>query len=146
MHFPLEPDATSGPTSLITQIIRRVGIENDTDWTAKYFNDEAQAKIEERKKLRSPEFEERVTREWNELFHDIDRALNEDPAGTVAQGLVRRWQKLVGEFTGGNAEIQKGLNAMYAYTSNGRPDERQHQIKPEIQAFIVKAMTASPTT
>ena len=53
-----EPDCT-----LIARIITRVGMENDTDWTAKYFNDEAKAKVEERKKLWSPEFEERVTRE-----------------------------------------------------------------------------------
>jgi hypothetical protein len=63
----------------------------------------------------------------------------------VAQGLVKRWQKLVGEFTGANAEIQKGLNAMCADTSNWPPDERQQQIKPEIQAFIGKARKASPT-
>lgn len=136
-----EPDWT-----LNTQIIRRVGIQNDLDWTAKYFNDEAKTKVEERKKLWSPEFEERVTREWNELFHDIDLALNDDPAGAVAQGLVKRWQKLVEEFTGGNAEIQEGLNAMYADTSHWPPDERQHQIKPEIQAFIRKARKAPPTT
>ena len=86
-----------------------------------------------------------MTREGNELFHGIDRALKEDPAGAVAQALVKRWQKLV-EFMGGNAEIQKGLNTMYADTSNWPPDERQHQIKPEIQAFILKAMTTSPTT
>jgi DNA-binding transcriptional MerR regulator len=76
-----EPDWT-----LITQIIKRVGMQNDTDWTARYFNDEAKAKVQERKKLWSPEFEERVTREWNELFHDIDAALNEDPGGAVARG------------------------------------------------------------
>ena len=53
-----EPDWT-----LITQIIRRVGIENDRDWTAKYFTDEAKTKVEERKRLWFPEFEDRVTRE-----------------------------------------------------------------------------------
>ena len=84
-----------------------------------------------------------MTREWNELFHDIDAALNEDPAGPVAQGLVQRWRKLVGEFTGGNAEIQKGLNAMYADTPNWPAEQRQRQIKPEIQAFILKAMKVS---
>jgi hypothetical protein len=73
-----EPDGT-----LITQIIKRVGIENDTDWTAKYFIEEARAKVQEKETL-VPELEERVTREWNELFHDIDAALNEDPAGAVA--------------------------------------------------------------
>ena len=94
----------------------------------------------------SPDFEERVTREGNELFRDIDRALKEDPAGSVAQALVKRWQKLVGKFTGGNAKIQKGLNAMYADPSNWAPDERQHQIKPEMRAFILNTTTTSPTT
>jgi DNA-binding transcriptional MerR regulator len=136
-----EPDWT-----LITQIIRRVGMQNDTDWTAKYFNEEAKAQVEERKSLWSPELQERVTHEWNELFRDIDAALNEDPAGPVAQGLVKRWRKLVGEFTGGNAEIQKGLNAMYSDASNWPAEQRQHQIKPEIQAFILKAMNTSPAS
>ena len=54
-------------------------MQKDTGWTAKYFNDEAKAKVEERKKLWSPDFEERVTGEGNELFHDIDRALKEIP-------------------------------------------------------------------
>jgi len=63
----------------------------------------------------------------------------------VAPGLVKRWQNLVGEFTGGNAEIQEGLNAMYADGSSWPPKQRQHQIKPEIQAFILKALQASPT-
>jgi hypothetical protein len=59
--------------------------------------------------------------------------------------LVKRWQKLVGEFTGGTAEIQGGLNAMNADTSNWPPDERPDQIKLEIQAFVLKARKASPT-
>ena len=121
-------------------------MQNDMDWTAKYLTDEAKTKVEERKKLWSPEFDERMTRERNELFHDIDLALREDPAGAVAQGLVRRWQKLVEEFTGGNAEIREGLNAMYADTSHWPPDERQHQIKPEMPAFLRKARKAPATT
>jgi DNA-binding transcriptional MerR regulator len=136
-----EPDWT-----LITQIIRRVGMQNDTDWTAKYFSDEARTKVEERKSLWSPELQERVTQEWNELFRDIDAALNEDPAGPVAQGLVKRWCRLVGEFTGGNAEIQKGLNAMYADATNWPAEGRKHQIRTEIQAFIQKAMNALPAS
>jgi hypothetical protein len=35
---------------------------------------------------------------------------------------------------------------MYADTSNWPPEERQQPIKPEIQAFLRKAMKASPTT
>jgi hypothetical protein len=38
---------------------------NETNWTAKYFNDEAKARVEERKGLWSPELQERVARQWN---------------------------------------------------------------------------------
>ena len=128
-----EPDWT-----LITQIIRRVEIENDMDWTAKYFNDDAKTKVEERKKLWSPDFEERVTREWNELFRDIALALNEDPSGAVAHGLVKRWQELVEEFTGGNGEIQEALNAMYADTSTGRPTNASTRSSPRFRPSSAK--------
>lgn len=136
-----EPDWT-----LITQIIRRVGMQNDSDWTNKYFSDEAKAKVEERKALWSPELQERVTREWNELFRDVEAALGEDPAGPVAQSLAARWRKLVGEFTGGNPEIQKGLNRMYSDTANWPAQQQQHAIKPEIQAFVMKAIKALPNS
>jgi MerR family transcriptional regulator, thiopeptide resistance regulator len=118
-------------------------MQNETDWTSKYFSEEAKGKVEERKSLWSPELQERVTREWNELFRDVEAALGEDPSGQVAQGLVARWRNLVSEFTGGNPEIQKGLNKMYADSPNWPAQQKQHQIKPEIQAFIQKAMQAS---
>ena len=141
LHASPEPDWT-----LITHIIRRIGMQNDTDWTNKYFSEEAKGKVQERKSLWSPELQERVTREWNELFRDVEAALGEDPAGPVAQGLVARWRKLVGEFTGGNAEIQTGLNKMYSDAPNWPAQQQQRQIKPEIQAFVMEAMKASSKT
>ena len=130
--------------TLITQIIRRVGMQNDSNWTMKYFGDEAKAAVEERKGLWSPELQERVTREWNELFRDAEAALGEDPAGPIAQSLAARWKRLIGDFTGGNPQIQKGLNRMYADSANWPQDKQQYQIKPEIQAFLAKAIAAVP--
>ena len=52
--------------------------------------------------------------------------------------LVKRRQKLGGEFTGGNGEIQKGRNAMDADTSNWPPDERPDQIQPEFRLSSAK--------
>ena len=132
-----DPDWT-----LITQIIRRIAMQNDSEWTMKYFGDEAKEAIEERKGLWSPGLQERVTREWDELFRDVEAALGEDPAGPTAQCLVARWRKLVGEFTGGHPEIQKGLNQMYSDGANWPAQQQQHQIKPEIMAFIMQAMKA----
>lgn len=139
----LRPDSEPDWT-LITQIIRRVGMQNDTDWTSKYYSEEGKAAVEARKPLWSPELQERVTREWNELFRDIEAALGEDPAGETAQALVARWKKLVGEFTGGNPEIQKGLNTMHSDSANWPQERQQYAIKPEIQAFIMTAMKSAP--
>jgi MerR family transcriptional regulator, thiopeptide resistance regulator len=138
LHASAEPDWT-----LITHVIRRVGMHNNTDWTDKYFSEKAKGGVEERESLWSPQLQERVTREWNELFRDVESALGEDPSGPVAQGLVARWRKLVSEFTGGNPDIRKGLNKMYADGANWPAEQKQHQIKPEIMAFIKKAMQAS---
>ena len=127
---------------LITRIISRIAMQNDADWTSKYYNATAKPKLEERKAMWSPDLQERVTRQWNELFRDVEAALGQDPASPTAQALVARWRKLVGEFTGGDPEIQKGLNAMYADQKNWPAERKQYQIKPEIQEFIDRAMHA----
>lgn len=131
--------------SLFTKIIKEIEMQDNTDWTKKYYSEEAQAKVEARKHLWSPELQERVSKEWAELFADIEASLGEDPAGKKAQALAARWKKLVEGFTGGDSEIQKGLNAMYADRANWPEGPKQNwQIRPEIQEFIMKAMKCSP--
>ncbi len=130
--------------SLFKQIIKEIEMQNDVDWTKKYYSEEAQAKVEARKHLWSPELQERVSRQWAELFADIEASLGEDPAGQTAQALVARWKKLVEGFTGGDPEIQKGLNAMYADQENWPEGPRKNwQIRPEIQDFIMEAMKSA---
>ncbi len=134
-----EPDWT-----LITQIIRRIAMQNDADWASKYYSEEAQTKVEERKALWSPELQARVSKDWSELFRDVEASLGEDPASPRAQALATRWRKLVNEFTGGDPEIQKGLNKMYADQPNWpEPQRQQYQIRPELQEFITRAMKAN---
>jgi MerR family transcriptional regulator, thiopeptide resistance regulator len=127
-----------------TRIIKETVMQEDTDWTSQYYSEEARAKVEARKPLWSPELQERVTRQWNDLFRDIEGALNEDPASEKAQALLGRWRALVESFTGGDPEIQKGLNKMYSDMPNW-PAERRSQfgVRPEIQDFITKALRAT---
>jgi DNA-binding transcriptional MerR regulator len=128
---------------LFQSIVQEIEMQNDMDWSKKYYSPEAQSKVEERKKLWSPELQEKVTRDWSELFRDIEASLGEDPGGPKAQALALRWKKLVEGFTGGDPEIQKGLNAMWADKGDW-PDQprREYHMKLEVQAFIVKAMGA----
>jgi len=127
--------------SLFKQIIKEIEMQNDMEWTKKYYSEEAQAKVEARKPMWSPELQERVSKQWAELFADIEASLGEDPAGQKAEALVARWKELVAGFTGGDPGIQKGLNAMYADKANWPEGLKQNwQIRPEIQDFIMKAM------
>jgi MerR family transcriptional regulator, thiopeptide resistance regulator len=135
-------DARQEPDwNLLKYVVQEIEMQNSTDWTKKYYSQEAQEKVEERKKLWSPELQERVSRDWTALFSEVEAILGQDPAGVKAQELAGRWMKLVAEFTGGDPQIQKGLNAMYA-DQNSWPATAQkgYAIKPEIMEFMMKAM------
>ena len=137
-------EATGEPDwNLFRYVIQEIEMQNNMDWSKKYYSPEAQAKVDERKKLWSPELQERVSRDWAALFADIDASLSEDPAGAKAQALAARWKSLVGEFTGGDPAIQEGLNKMWSDKQNWpAPAQRNYHIKPEITEFIMKAMKA----
>ena len=68
-------------------------------------------------------------------------AANEDPASEKSQGLAARWCELIQGFTGGNPEIQAGLNHMYADKANWAASMPK-PFGDDVQAFITKAMQA----
>jgi DNA-binding transcriptional MerR regulator len=132
------PDAV-----LLQKIIEVIEMQNDTDWMKKYHSDEGWAKIQERRPQWSPELQERVSREWTELFRDVEAALSEDPAGARAQALAARWKKLVEEFTGGDRDITAGVGKVWADGPNW-PAEFQKQAapfsNPKVWEFMSKAL------
>jgi DNA-binding transcriptional MerR regulator len=138
LHSQKEPDYM-----LFQQIIKEIEMQNETEWSKKYYSPEAREKVEDRKALWSPELQAKVSQQWSELFADIEASLGEDPASPKAQALATRWKKLLEGFTGGDPEIQKGLNKMWADQPNWpEPQRSAYAIKPEIQEFIMKAMKA----
>lgn len=134
----------------LKKIIEVLEMQNNMEWSKKYYSEQAQAKIEERGKIWTPELQAKVTQEWKELLKEVEAALGrgEDPAGTKGRELAQRWSKLVGGFTGGDSEIQSGLNRMYADQANWPlhtqtfTSEFPQLFNAEIQTFIKKAMAA----
>jgi hypothetical protein len=105
---------------------------------------EAQANVEERKKLWSPELQARVTRQWTELVADVEATLGEGPAGPRAQALAARWPTLVEGFASGDLEIQQGVNRMWNDTANWPAQEgARFHIDPRIQDFILSPRNAT---
>jgi len=120
-------------------------MQDNMDWSKKYYSEGAQAKIEERKQLWSAENQERWSREWSDLFRKVEAALAEDPAGVRAQALAARWKELVEGFTGGDPQITIGLSKMYQDRPNW-PASMQQRMQPfsnkKVWEFIQKAFAA----
>jgi len=90
----------------LKKIIEAIEMQ-DMRWAEKYYSPEACEKMEARKQLWTPELQARVSRQWTDLFTEVEAAAGagEDPAGETAQALAKRWRKLVEGFTGGDYEI-----------------------------------------
>ncbi|MFN2595675.1 MAG: MerR family transcriptional regulator [Pyrinomonadaceae bacterium] len=124
------------------KIIEVIEMTNHTDWTKKYYSEEARAKIAERQKTTPRETIEQGQRDWAQLIPEVEAAAREGvaPAGERAQSLAARWVALIRGFTGGDPEIQKGLNKMYSDPDWSAPFPKPYS--DEAGAFIMRAMAA----
>lgn len=116
-------------------------MQSNMDWTNKYYSEEAQREIQKRAGSIPREVIEQGQRDWATLIAEVQAAVSggEDPASEKSQALAARWSELVKGFTGGNPEIQKGLNLMYSDRENW-PASMPQPFSNEVQEFITKAM------
>ena len=123
------------------KIIEVINMQSNMDWTNKYYSDEAQAEIAKRAATIPRDVIEQSQRDWATLIKEVEAAAaaDEDPASEKSQALAARWSELIKGFTGGNPEIQKGLNKMYADRNNW-PASMPRPFDDAVQAFIVEAM------
>jgi len=122
-------------------IVQEIEMQNKMEWKGKYFNEEARAKLAERRNLWSPEVREKADQDWAQLHADIKASLGEDPSGSRGQELAARWKRLVEAFTGGNPEILKGLKAMSEDRANWPAEAQQGAFSdPQVHEFMKKAL------
>ena len=136
-----EAAAVHDPTDweAFRKIIEVIHMQDNMDWTKKYYSEDARAAMATRNV--SKEFIEQGQRDWAVLIQEVEASLGEDPAGAKAQSLADRWCKLIEGFTGGNREVQQGLNKLYADQANW-PSTFKKPFSDEAAAFIGKAMAA----
>lgn len=127
----------------LRKIIEVINMQQNADWTKKYYSEEGQAAVAERGKQWTSEMLEKSQQDWAELIREVEAAVvaGEDPASARAQALAARWQALIAAFTGGNPEVQKGLNRLYADQQNW-PSTFKKPYSDEAGAFICKAVDA----
>jgi DNA-binding transcriptional MerR regulator len=114
---------------LLTKIIEVIEMQNDNSWSEKYYSPEAREKIAARAKEWTPELQAQVSKQWTDLFKEVEAILDEDPAGAKAQALGVRWKELVKGFTGGDKEVGAGLNKLYSDRPNW-PAQATEQMAP----------------
>ena len=131
----------AGGWEAFAKIIEVITMQSNMDWTKKYYSEEAQREIQKRAGSIPREVIEQGQRDWATLIAEVQMAVSggEDPASEKSQALAARWSELVKGFTGGNPEIQKGLNQMYSDRENW-PASMPKPFSNEVQEFITKAM------
>jgi DNA-binding transcriptional MerR regulator len=128
---------------VLAKIIEVIEMQENNELTKKYYSEEAQAKLAERRQEWNPEMQAEVSRAWSELFRDVEAALDEDPRSEKAQALAVRWRKLVEAFTGRDPEVSRGLGKAWADCGNwpgGMKEQTAPFANPKVWEFIKKAM------
>jgi DNA-binding transcriptional MerR regulator len=120
----------------LKNIVEVIEMQNNMEWSKKYYSDEAQAKLAARREA-DPGVAERGQREWATLIAEVEQAVRDqlDPASDRAQALAARWQALIASFTGGDPEVQAGLKKLYADKTNW-PSTFKQPYSDEVGSFI----------
>lgn len=130
-------------TTILTKIIEVIEMQNESNWTEKYYSPEAKEVVRERQVSWTPELQAQSEQDWRDLFRDVEAALDLDPASETAQELGRRWKVLIGSFTGGSPAVAQGLNRLYADRTNW-PASMQQQMgaysNPRVWEFMNRVL------
>jgi MerR family transcriptional regulator, thiopeptide resistance regulator len=122
------------------KIIEVINMQNDWEWTKKYYTEE---QLQELAQRATPELLESAQRDWAILLKEVDAAVAEgvDPSSERAQALSRRWSALIESFTGGNPGIAESLSNLYKDQANW-PAHAQKPFSDDAATFISKAKAA----
>jgi DNA-binding transcriptional MerR regulator len=125
------------------RIIEVINMQNNMDWTKKYYSEEAKKKIAERAQTIPPEVIEKAQNDWATLIAEVEKAVAEgvSPTSERAAALAIRWRELIRGFTGGDSEIQAGLNKMYSDQGNW-PKDFPKPYSDEAGTLMCEAMAA----
>jgi DNA-binding transcriptional MerR regulator len=127
---------------VLAKIIEVIEMQENTEFMNQYYSQESQAKLAEKRKQWNPEMQADVSRQWSELFRDVEASLDEDPASPKAQALLARWRKLAEGFTGGDPQLAQGVDKAWADRGSWPATMKEQSapfVNPKVWEFIRKA-------
>ena len=113
-HAQLRAQDPAEPEWLLYQtILKEIQMQEATDWRAKYYSPKAFEALRSQRAAMTPEQKADAGARWRALLADVQSALDREAPPDSAEGraLVARWIRLGDEFTLGDAEIARGLQA-----------------------------------
>ena len=119
------------------KIIEVIQMQTRKDWMKKYYTEEQLADLKQRW---SPEVQAESEQGWAALAQDTEAAVarGEDPCSEVGQNLAWRRQALLRQFTGGDPEMEKNLQKLYADQSNW-PQSFKKPFSDAVDNFLRRA-------
>lgn len=130
--------------AVLAKIIEVIGMDENMNWSQKYYSPEAQEAIRQRQETWTPEMRAKAEKDWRELFQEVEASLQLDPQSEAAQSLGRRWKALVQSFTNGNPEVAAGLNKLYADRSNWSAPAQEQMVpfsNPRVWQFMSRVLS-----
>jgi DNA-binding transcriptional MerR regulator len=131
----IESGRAAGPT-ILKQVFEVIDMHDDIAVMKKYYT------TEEAWNMARRYYEEGPSREWRELYRDVNAALGEDPAGSMGQSLADRWLKLSVRAYRGELELQTNSPAAWMDRANWPPSVKRKIAEfnlEEVHGFIEQA-------
>jgi MerR family transcriptional regulator, thiopeptide resistance regulator len=119
------------------KIIEVIQMQTRKDWMKKYYTEEQLADLGKRW---SPEVQAESERGWAALARDTEEAIarGEDPSGAAGQELATQRRELLRQFTGGDPEMEKNLQKLYADRGNW-PGNFKKPFSDAVDRFLCQA-------
>ena len=140
---PSETEDALPDWELYQSILKEMHVQENQNWTEKYYGTEAREAVEQKRGEWNPELQAKVTADWRQMYAAVQSALDRgiEPKSEEGQALATRWMALVGQFTGGNPKVLEGLNKLYEDRSNWpkrnmSSEQKANMPKPEHMAFV----------
>ena len=94
--------------SVLRKIIEVIDMQPQENFMRKYYTEKAWLDKERIVDQTPTETRQKIMQAWQQLFSEIEAAIDLDPASAAAQALTKRWIELAETATGGDEAIRAG--------------------------------------
>jgi DNA-binding transcriptional MerR regulator len=108
-----------------------------------YYTPEQMEQLDARRRELGPDGMERAQQEWAETIAAVREHMERetDPGDPGVQAIVRRWDGLIEQFTGGDLGIRAGLQRVYE--DHGPERASRGMVDPALMAYVGRARGAT---